>query len=47
MDSCESPFDMIDESPVFPFGSGKAEILGLDEEDNESTSAKDSELTLT
>ncbi|CRL21931.1 unnamed protein product [Penicillium camemberti] len=47
VDSCESPFDMIDESPVFPFGNGKAEILGLDEEDNESTSAKDSELTLT
>lgn len=40
VDSCESPFDMIDESPVFPVGSRKAEILGFDEEDNESTSTK-------
>lgn len=47
VDSCDSPFDMIDESPAFPSGSRKAEILGLDEENNESTSTKDSELTLT
>lgn len=47
-DSCESPFDMIDESPVFPlFGSRKAESSSVDEEDNESTSTKDSEFTLT
>ncbi|KAJ6150095.1 hypothetical protein N7471_001294 [Penicillium samsonianum] len=46
-DSCESPFDMIDESPVFPlFGSRKAESSSVDEEDNESTSTKDSESTL-
>lgn len=47
VDSCESPSDMTDEPPAFPFGSRKAEILDLNEEDNESTSTKDSELTLT